>query len=108
METICNARAWPHQCLKSCANAGNIVALRFGEKNVGMELLAQKFDKFQTSYNSPQQQATTFTRVFKRTQHVTHDNVVPVCAGLKKPPNVISAYYGLRFGSVELGAHHGL
>ena len=39
LETMCNARAWPQQCWKSCANGSNIVALRFGDhgtkRNVG-------------------------------------------------------------------------
>ena len=28
---MCNARAWPQQCWKSCANGSNSVALRFGD-----------------------------------------------------------------------------
>ena len=30
-EIVCNERAWPQQCWKSCANGSNIVALRFGD-----------------------------------------------------------------------------
>ena len=30
-ETMCNARAWPQQCWKSCAYESSIVALRFGD-----------------------------------------------------------------------------
>ena len=33
-ETMCNARAWPPQCWKSCANGSNIVALRFGDQGI--------------------------------------------------------------------------
>ena len=31
LQTMCNARAWPHQYWKSCANGSNVVALRFGD-----------------------------------------------------------------------------
>ena len=31
LETMCNARAWPQQCWKSCKNGSNIVGLRFGD-----------------------------------------------------------------------------
>ena len=30
-ETMCNARAWPNKCWKSCANGSNIITLRFGD-----------------------------------------------------------------------------
>ena len=30
-EIVCNERAWPQQCWKSCANGSSIVALRFGD-----------------------------------------------------------------------------
>ena len=33
-ETMRNARAWPQQCWKSCANGSNIVALRFGDHGI--------------------------------------------------------------------------
>ena len=68
------------------------------------ELLAQKFDRFQTLRNNSQQHATTCNnntitlfkegsaitynmqyhgnRVCKRTQHVTSNKVVSVCTGL--------------------------
>ena len=35
------------------------------------ELLAEKFDRFQTLHNNTQQHSTTCNRVCKRTQHVT-------------------------------------
>ena len=38
------------------------------------ELLAEKFDRFQTLRNNTQQQPTTCNRVCKRTQHVTSNN----------------------------------
>ena len=39
------------------------------------ELLAEKFDRFQTLRNNTQQHPTTGNRVCKRTQHVTSNNV---------------------------------
>ena len=39
------------------------------------ELLAEKFDRFQTLPNNTQQHITTCNRVCKRTQHVTSSNV---------------------------------
>ena len=39
------------------------------------ELLAEKFDWFQTLRNNTQQHPTTCNRVCKRTQHVTSNNV---------------------------------
>jgi len=39
------------------------------------ELLAEKFDRFQTLRNDTQQHPTTCNRVCKRTQHVTSNNV---------------------------------
>ena len=47
------ARARPQQSWKSCVNGSNIVALRFGdtEQKKCWELIAQKFDRFQTLHN---------------------------------------------------------
>ena len=39
------------------------------------ELLAEKFDRFQTLRNNTQQHPTTCNRMCKRTQHVTSNNV---------------------------------
>jgi len=39
------------------------------------ELLAEKFDRFQTLCNNTQQHPATCNRVCKRTQHVTSNNV---------------------------------
>ena len=39
------------------------------------ELLAEKFDRFQTLRNNTQQHPTTCNRVCKRTQHITSNNV---------------------------------
>ena len=46
------------------------------------ELLAQKFDGFQTLRNNSQHRATTCNRMCRRTQHVTFNNVASVCARL--------------------------
>ena len=46
---MCNARAWPQQFWKSCANGSNIVALRFGDQETAemLGVAGAKFDKFQ-------------------------------------------------------------
>ena len=56
-----NERAWHQQCWKSCANGSNIVALRFGDHGTKKcwELLAEKFDRFQTLRNNMQQGVQT-------------------------------------------------
>jgi len=46
------------------------------------ELLAEKFDRFQTLRNNTEQHPTTCNRVCKRPQHVTSNNVASVCTGL--------------------------
>ena len=50
-ETICNARAWPQHCWKSCANGSKIVATK---KILSLRdvQLAQKFERFQTLRNN--------------------------------------------------------
>ena len=72
-----NAQARPQQCWNSCANGSNIVALRFGDHGTKKcwELLAEKFDRFQTLGNNTQLHPTTCNRVCKRTQYVTSNNV---------------------------------
>ena len=72
--TMRNERARPQKCWKSCANGSNIIALRFGDQKC-WELLAEKFDRFQTLLNNTQQHPTTCNRVCKRTQNVTSNNV---------------------------------
>ena len=52
------------------------------EQKKCIEFLAQKFARFQTLRNNYQQHATTCNRLYKRTQHVTSNNVATVCAGL--------------------------
>ena len=46
----------------------------FTEQKKCWELLAEKFDRFQTLRNNTQQHPTTCNRVCKRTQHVTSNN----------------------------------
>ena len=84
LETTCDARVYPKECWKSCANGSNIVALRSG---ITKQLLAQKFDRF---YSNSQQDATTCNRVCKRTQRVTSNNVG------RSANNVASVYTGLK------------
>ena len=49
--------------------------LRRSRKKKCWELLAEKFDRFETLRNNTQQHPTTCYGVCKRTQHVTSDNV---------------------------------
>ena len=76
-----NERAWLQQCWKSCANGSNIVALRFGDHGT-KEMLGVVGWKVWPVSNFAQQHPTTRNRVCKRTQHVTSNNVAPVCTGL--------------------------
>ena len=75
--TMRNERARPK-------NVGRVVQtdptlLRYAsaitEEKKCWELLAEKFDRFQTLLNNTQQHPTTCNRVCKRTQHVTSNNV---------------------------------
>ena len=59
-----------------------IVAVIMEQKKC-WELLAEKFDRFQTLRNNTQQHPTACNRECKRTQHVTSNNVAPVYTGLK-------------------------
>ena len=49
------------------------------------ELLAEKFDWFQTLHNNTQQHPSTCNRVCKRTQHVTTDNIGSCWAKMLRP-----------------------
>ena len=49
-------------------------ALAITEQKKCWEFLAQKFDRFHTSCNNPQQHATSCNKVCKRTQHATFKN----------------------------------
>ena len=82
-EIVCNERAWPQQCWKSCTNGSNIVALRFGDHGTKemFGAVGLKVCRFQTLRNNYQQHATTCNRLYKRTQHVTSNNVATVFAG---------------------------
>ena len=69
-----NERAWPQKCWNSYENGSNIVVLRFGYHGT-KELLAEKFDWFQTLRNKTPQHPTTCNRMCERTQDVTSNNV---------------------------------
>ena len=71
---MCNARAWPKQCWKSCADGSNNVALRFGDHGTN-EMLGVVGSKVWTNSNFAHQHTATGKRVCKRTQHVTSNNV---------------------------------
>ena len=49
------------------------------------ELLAEKFDQFQTLRNNTQQQPRTYNRVCKRTQHVTSNKVGSCWPAMLRP-----------------------
>ena len=68
-ETMSKARLCPQQCWKSFKNGPNIIVLLCGDHGA-KEMLAQKFDQFQTLRNNTQQHSTTCNRGCKRMQHV--------------------------------------
>ena len=76
LETMCNARAWPHV---GRAVQTDPTLLRYAsaitEQTKGWKLLAQKFDRFQTLRNNSQQHATTCNRVWEGRKHGTSNNV---------------------------------
>ena len=65
------------------------------------ELLAEKFDRFQTLRNNTQQHPTTCNKLCKRTQHVTSNNVASVCTGLNSLSDDIIQYTFNPFGDVN-------
>ena len=97
------------QCVMSVRGPNNVgravqanpTLLRYAsaitEQKECWELLAEKFDRFQTLRNNTQQYPTTCNRVCKRTQHVTSNNVASVCTGLS-----------FFVGSLDLGYHQPL
>ena len=64
------------------------------------ELLAEKFDRFQTLCNNTQQHPTTCNRVCKRTQHVTSNNVGSCWPTMLRP-----FARGLRFTKATAAKH---
>ena len=56
-----DALVWPQQFWKSSANGSNIVLIT--EQKKCWELLAQKFDQFQTSCSSSEKHAITYNSV---------------------------------------------
>ena len=83
-EIVCNDRTWPQKCWKAVQTDPTLLlyASAIMEQKKCIEFLAQKFARFQTLRNNYQQHATTCNRLYKRTQHVTSNNVATVCAGL--------------------------
>ena len=75
MYCACVAPAMLDELCKRIQNCRATLRLSRNKRNVGNELLVQKFDQFQTLQNNSQQHATTCNRVVKRTQHVTYKNV---------------------------------
>ena len=69
-------------CVQTDATTPNIVGQQWWEL-LRPFARSSKFDRFQTLRNNSQQHATTCNRVWKRTQHVTSNNVASVCTGLK-------------------------
>ena len=80
-------QVWDLQCIVMSVRGPNKVRravqtdptlLRYAsaimEQKKCWELLAEKFDRFQTLRNNTQQHPTTCNRVCKRTQHVTSNN----------------------------------
>ena len=65
------------------------------------ELLAEKFDRFQTLRNNTQQHPTTCNRVCKRTQHVTSNNAGS-CWSTVLRPFARSPRLSLRYFMVNL------
>ena len=82
--TICIARAWPNNVGRAVQTDPTLLrhASAITEQKKCWELLAEKFDRFQTLRNNTQQHPTTCNRVCKRTQHVTSNNVASVCKEL--------------------------
>ena len=72
--SVCNERAWPQQCWKSCVNGSNIVALCFCDYGT-KEMLGVVGWKFWPVSNFGQQHAIACNRVCKRAQHVTSNSV---------------------------------
>ena len=88
-----NARAWPQQCWKSCANGSNIVALRFGDHGT-KEMLGVVGWKVWPVSNFAQQHATTSNNMQQGVQtdvtcniqqcwELLANNVGSFCTGLK-------------------------
>ena len=89
-ETMCDRRARPQQCWKSCANGSNIVALRFGDHGT-KEMLAQNFERdfklFASTPKNTQHHTTGCATGFNIQQNwelFTNNVDGPFSRGLKK------------------------
>ena len=71
-------------CIMSMCGPNNVGRAVITEQKKCWELLAEKFDRFQTWYINTQQHPTSCNRVCERTQHVTSNNVTSICMGLKR------------------------
>ena len=72
----------PQLCWKNCANASNIVGLRFSDHGT-KEMLGVVGSKVWPVSNFVQQLPITCNKVCKWTQHLISNNVACVCNGLK-------------------------
>ena len=78
---MCNERAWPQQCWKSCANGSNIVALRFGDHGT-KEMLGVVGWKVWPVSNFAQQHATTSNNMQQGVQTDATCNIQQCCVRL--------------------------
>ena len=89
--------SWEKPCVMSVRGLNNVgravqtdtTLLRYAsaitEQKKCWELLAEKFDWFQTLHNNTKQHPTTCNRVCKRTQHVTSNNVGSCWSTMLRP-----------------------
>ena len=78
----CIARALAQHCWMCCANEHNIVGPRFVDRET-IEMLALKFDQFQTSCNNTQRGVQTLAISWAQQCFVLlANNVASVCTGL--------------------------
>ena len=76
-----NERAWPNNVGRAVQTDPTLLryASAITEQKKYWELLAEKFDRFQTLCNNTQRHPTTCNRVCKRTQHITSNNDIGSC-----------------------------
>ena len=82
-----NERALPHTVGRAVQTDPTLLrhASAITEQKKCWELLAEKFDRFQTLRNNTQQHPTTCNRVSKRTQHVTSNNAGSCWSTMLRP-----------------------
>ena len=74
LEIMCNARAWPQQCWRSCAINGIQHCCATLRRSRNKRNVESGWLRSWAGSNFAQQHATTCNRVCKRTQHVTSNN----------------------------------